>query len=216
MKTPLSNFKSPTWKVAGAAVLASVGLFGSAAVYAQQPGPVVGSQPPATAGPLTSPTQDILDIRAPYHVPAATPWAAWGGGALGVTALGACLWAFLRRRAKSPTELQIALEKLEAARPLAAEGQVEEFSQTVSETVRGFIEASLPVRAVHATTTEFFQNLARQENGPLTSYREELSEFLVHCDLAKFARWSFSAPQMEEMLASATTFVTAVGTPQKS
>jgi hypothetical protein len=40
-----------------------------------------------------------------------------------------------------------------------------------------------------------------------------LGEFLRHCDLAKFARWILSAPQMEDMLQSASAFIVATGKP---
>jgi hypothetical protein len=45
----------------------------------------------------------------------------------------------------------------------------------------------------------------------LTNHRELLDDFLGHCDLAKFARWILSAPEMETMLQSAHTFVLETG-----
>jgi len=45
-----------------------------------------------------------------------------------------------------------------------------------------------------------------------------LSEFLNYCDLAKFARWSLDAQEMERMLASARHFVetTAASSPGRA
>ena len=40
-----------------------------------------------------------------------------------------------------------------------------------------------------------------------------LVDFLEHCDLAKFARWQLSVPQMEAMHQSACTFVIETGKP---
>ena len=43
-----------------------------------------------------------------------------------------------------------------------------------------------------------------------------LGEFLGHCDLAKFARWQLSVPQMEAMLQSARDFILAAMQPVKA
>ena len=45
----------------------------------------------------------------------------------------------------------------------------------------------------------------RQGRSP--SYRESLEDVLNHCDLAKFARWQLSVPDMEAMHESARTFI---------
>ena len=88
------------------------------------------------------------------------------------------------------------------------------FSLAVSEIVRLFIEECLPVRAAHRTTNEFLHDLVNLPDSPLAAHRETLADFLQHCDLAKFARWSLTVPQMEAMLASASAFVIAIGKPQ--
>jgi hypothetical protein len=46
---------------------------------------------------------------------------------------------------------------------------------------------------------------------PLAHHRDSLADFLRHCDLAKFARWSLSVSQMEAMLDSAKAFVIDLG-----
>ena len=127
--------------------------------------------------------------------------------------LGYGAWAFFRRpRRKLPYE--IALEKLEATRPLMKSGEAQPFSLAVSEIVRLFIEECLPVRAAHRTTNEFLRDLLEQPDGPLAAHRNELGEFLYHCDLAKFAKWALTVPEMEAMLSSASTFVIAIGKPK--
>lgn len=161
------------------------------------------------------PEEDILDIRGPIHIEAPFPWFAWSAGAAIAVALGFGLRAFLRRpRRKLPYE--IALEKLEATRPLMQNESAEPFSLAVSEIVRLFIEECLPVRAAHRTTNEFLHDLVNLPDSPLVAHREPLAQFLEHCDLAKFARWSLTATQMEAMLASARDFVIAIGKPQPS
>jgi hypothetical protein len=172
------------------------------------PAPVVQAAPHQP----TAPEEDILDIRGPIHIPASFPWLAWSAGALAAAGLGFGAWKFFRRpRRKLPYE--IALEKLAATRPLMALESAEPFSFAVSEIVRRFIEECLPVRAAHRTTSEFLHDLVNLPDSPLAAHRETLAEFLQHCDLAKFARWSLTLPQMEAMLASASAFVVAIGKP---
>ena len=177
--------------------------------------------PPAPSSPVIQtvphqqevPGEDIFDIRGPIHIPASRPWLAWSASALAALGLGA--WALLRRpRRKLPYEL--ALDKLAATRLLMEDGNAQPFSLAVSEIVRLFIEECLLVRAAHRTTTEFLHDLVELPDSPLTAHREMLSEFLQHCDLAKFARWSLSVPQMEAMLVSASAFVVATGKPKCS
>jgi hypothetical protein len=162
-----------------------------------------------------APAEDILDIRGPIHIPAQFPWLAWSAGAIGAVALGYGAWAFFRRpRRKLPYE--IALEKLEATRPLMKSGEAQPFSLAVSEIVRLFIEECLPVRAAHRTTTEFLRDLVEQPDSPLAAHRDELAGFLYHCDLAKFARWALTVREMEAMLSSASVFVIAIGKPKSA
>jgi len=204
-----------------AAVALSLGLFALRAHAA--PAPVSPPSPPAPvvlatpqlATPQQSATvEDIIDIRGPIHIPAAFPWLLWSLGAAGALALGLGVRAFFRRpRRKLPYE--IALAKLEATRPLMAENNAQPFSLAVSEIVRLFIEECLPVRAAHRTTDEFLRGLVNLPDSPLVEHRESLGAFLEHCDLAKFARWSVTIPQMETMLASASAFVVAIGKPKR-
>jgi hypothetical protein len=172
------------------------------------PAPVIQAAPHQQAAP----EEDILDIRGPIHIPAPFPWLAWSAGALAAAGLGFGAWA-LRRRPRRKLPYEIALEKLAATRPLMALESAEPFSFAVSEIVRRFIEECLPVRAAHRTTSEFLHDLVNLPDSPLAAHRETLAEFLQHCDLAKFARWSLTGPQMEAMLASASAFVVAIGKP---
>jgi hypothetical protein len=198
-----------------AATVVAFSLLGLTAVAVPQPGAVAAVPPPTTAAQsaLAAPGEDILDIRGPIHIPACFPWLPWSAGSLAAVAVGFGAWAFFRRpRRKLPYE--IALEKLAATRPLMERESAQPFSLAVSEIVRLFIEECLPVRAAHRTTNEFLHDLVNLPDSPLAAHRETLANFLQHCDLAKFARWSLTVPQMEAMLASASAFVIAIGKPQ--
>jgi hypothetical protein len=169
----------------------------------------------AHAAPVTpsAPAEDIVDIRPPIHIAAPFPWLAWGVGALLVFGVSAGVWKLRRRRQRRKLAYEIALERLENTRPLMRESNAEPFSLAVSEIVRRFIEEVLPVRAAHRTTDEFLRDLTSLSYLPLAQHRDSLADFLRHCDLAKFARWSLTVSQMDAMLESARAFVVDLGQP---
>jgi len=167
----------------------------------------------ATIAPTASPAaEDIIDIRPPIHIAAPFPWLMVGAAALGLVGVSAAAWKLLRRqRRKLPYE--IALERLENTRPLMREFNAEPFCLVVSNVVREFIEDVLLVRATYRTTNEFLHDVSLSHL-QLAPHRDTLANFLEHCDLAKFARWSLTVPQMEAMLSSAKDFVIDLGKPK--
>jgi hypothetical protein len=167
----------------------------------------------APIAPTASPAaEDIIDIRPPIHIAASFPWLAVGAATLGLVGVSAAAWKLLRRqRRKLPYE--IALERLENTRPLMREFHAEPFCLAVSDVVREFIEEVLQVRALYRTTNEFLHDVSLSDL-QLTPHRDTLANFLQHCDLAKFARWSLTVPQMEAMLSSAKDFVIDLGKPK--
>lgn len=169
----------------------------------------------AHAAPVapSAPAEDIIDIRPPIHIAAPFPWLAWSAGALCLIAVSTAAWK-LWQREKRKLAYEIALERLENTRPLMRETNAEPFSLAVSEIVRLFIEEVLPVRAAHRTTDEFLRDLTSLSYLPLAQHRDSLADFLRHCDLAKFARWSLTVSQMEAMLESAKAFVIDLGQPK--
>jgi hypothetical protein len=204
---PFSHFQSTSPVIAAAVAMFS--LVSLNAQSAPQPVPVA----PAAPASQRAPQEDILDIRPPIHIPAPFPWLAWSGGALVAAGFGLGVWKLLRRPRRR-LAYEIALENLEKARPLMRADDAQPFSLAVSEIVRCFIEEMLPVRAAHRTTNEFLHDLTNLSNSPLASHRYTLSNFLGHCDLAKFARWMLTVPQMEAMLESARRFVIDLGQPK--
>jgi hypothetical protein len=169
----------------------------------------------AYAAPVTpsAPAEDIIDIRPPIHIAAPFPWLACSAGALVLIGVSAVAWK-LRRRKRRKLAYEIALDRLENTRPLMRENNAESFSLAVSEIVRRFIEEVLPVRAAHRTTDEFLRDLTSLSYLPLAQHRDSLADFLRHCDLAKFARWSLTVSQMEAMLESAKAFIIDLGQPK--
>ena len=158
--------------------------------------------------------EDIRDIRPPIHIPYGWLWAAYLTGAVVVAGLtyAARRWR-KRRNFRTKPLYELALEQLETARKLMTPEQAYMFSITVSEIVRNYIEHQFEARAAHRTTEEFLHDLMTEKYPALVAYRSALGDFLEHCDLAKFARWQLSVPEMEAMHQSASTFVTETGQP---
>lgn len=220
MKTSRFTFRSLN-KPAAVALLVALGVFVSAPVQAITVAPAdkpAAAAPSSSSTSVTAPaapsvTEDIRDIRPPFHISPGWLWLAWTAGGCALAAVGYGLWRYRHRlpglRSKLPYEL--ALERLEAARGLMKPEHAREFSIAVSEVVRNYIEERFVTRAAHRTTEEFLHDCVAQADSPLAGHRPLLGEFLHHCDLAKFARWVLSVPEMEAMLSSASAFVRETG-----
>jgi len=171
---------------------------------------VTTANPPVPSGLVN---QDIRDIRGPIHLPSPWLWTLWLAGGAAFAALLYAGWLWNRRRSSTPALLpyEIALARLAEARSMMQPENAREFSITVSEIVRHYIEVRFGVWAARRTTEEFLHDVVDQSDALLTNHRELLDDFLGHCDLAKFARWILSVPEMETMLQSAHTFVLETG-----
>src|SRR5215475_15391717 len=166
----------------------------------------------APVAPTASPAaEDIIDIRPPIHIAPPFPWLVVSAAIISLVGIGAVAWNLLRRK-RCKLAYEIALERLENTRPLMREFHAEPFCLAVSDVVREFIEEALLVRAMYRTTNEFLHDVSLSD--PLAPHRDTLANFLQHCDLAKFARWSLTVPQMEAMLSSAKDFVIDLGKPK--
>ena len=201
MKTPFSIFLLHRHLAAVAVSLGFLGLSAHAApIAAPATAPGVAGAPAGNTLPGAPPEEDIFDIRPPIHIAGEVFWAGWGAGALAAVGLGYGVWRLLRGQLRVKLPYEVALEKLLAARQFLSPEQAHTFSDLVSEVVRSFIEQTFPVRAAHRTTEEFLYDLVANADSPLAEHRDTLGEFLGHCDLAKFAMWRLSIPQMEAML----------------
>jgi len=166
---------------------------------------------------VNSSAPDIHDIRAPFLIPQD-----WRIAALVACAVALVLvlawWVWLKIRARRPqlTLRQRTLQKLEATRPLMAANDAAAFSLAVSDVVRGYVEERFSVLATHRTTEEFLRDCLAQVGSALQAHERALAEFLIFCDLAKFARWSLDAEQMQGILDSARHFVETTAAPTPS
>jgi hypothetical protein len=167
--------------------------------------------PPSTC-PIdlsTGPKGDIRDIRGPIHIPDPRRWVFYALGGLLLLFLAWAIWKWLRKQKslRSKTAYEIALAELEKAKALMNPELAEGFSVMVSKTIRTYIEKSFGMKVTRKTTPEFITQVAKEPLSELNRYREPLRDFLDHCDLAKFARHTFSQDQMEQMNKSACRFV---------
>ena len=203
-KPPASNLRHA---IAGA--LIAMLLIGSPA-FALAP-TTGGSSASVSTSPVSA--TDIRDIRGPIPLSSAWLWSVWlaGGVMLGLLAFGAWRWNRRREHLAAKLPYELALERLRAARVLMQPPTVREFSITVSNIVRSYIEERFQVMAAHRTTEEFLHDLLESPEEPLTRHRALLVGFLRHCDLAKFAGWSLSAEEMETTYESARIFCVVTG-----
>src|SRR6185295_4057018 len=108
------------------------------------------------------------------------------------------------------------LERIEKAKAFIDAGKSEEFSVEVSTAVRSYIEEIFKVHAPRKTTEEFLHDLLSDSSSILSRHATSLEDFLKHCDLAKFARWSLTREEMEAMSESARRFVLEAQLPTKA
>lgn len=158
--------------------------------------------------------EDIRDIRHPRHIPT-TPWDAVTVGVLILTA-GAFAARWWRRSGKvQMLPHEIALQRLEEARQLMDPEHAREYCFAVSNIIRGYIEERFRVRAPKLTTEEFLRELVEERDTMLQPHRALLGEFLEHCDLAKFAGWRYSMPDLEAMHTTGRSFVHQTSVPSE-
>ena len=151
---------------------------------------------------------DIRDIRGPKYIFPLWLAIAVAAGAILLLFIGYAVWRRMSRRPpRALLPFELALQRLDKARPLMVPSQVREFSIAISDVVRAYIEVQFDVTATHQTTEEFLHGLVAASNQALVSHRDLLARFLEQCDMAKFAGVSLSTPIMEELYDSARRFV---------
>ena len=216
MKTLIHCF---SFRLKNAAAVVTLSLLGFA-TQASQPPAVSQIQPAPAAQPAANspvaPQEDILDIRGPIHIPGSLPVGGLGRGRIDRNGSRS-----RRLEAAPPPEAQAAVRTRD--RKTRRHSPASWMAKTPSHSRSQFRKSSVasssnacPVRAAHRTTNEFLHDLVNLPDSPLAAHRETLADFLHHCDLAKFARWSLTVPEMEAMLDSASAFVIAIGKPKSA
>lgn len=173
------------------------------------------TQPPKQA-PLPAAgldeVEDIRDIRGPVSI--TSPWLIVLYVAL-VIALGLIIafliYLFLKQHrqitaAPSLSPYEQALKDLSDTRPLMLAGEDKAFTIAVSDVLRTYLENQFSMPAPGRTTEEFLTMMTGH-----TLIKETLSgllsDFLLQCDLVKFARQPLGRKQMQELFRNAEKFI---------
>jgi hypothetical protein len=94
------------------------------------------------------------------------------------------------------------------AQNLIERGESKLFFSRISDVVRSYIENRFGIRAPRRTTEEFLTDISRK--APFAGeQRGLLMEFLLNCDLVKFAEHSPSALEIEKAVESCKAFIEA-------
>jgi len=147
----------------------------------------------------------IADIEDVVEMPKATSylWLWVIGSAILITAVG--LWLYLRRKRYSklirifkPAH-EIAYERLRllVKDDLINSGEIKEFYERISNILRHYIEHRFDLRAPERTTEEFLIDLQWTDVLSVPD-KENLGEFLRHCDLVKFAKYNPTNEQIQQ------------------
>ncbi len=135
----------------------------------------------------------------------------------GCVAVAACAFFIIWRRrdgkreaAPGLTAHEIAYMRLERllSSDMLSDGRYKEFTTEISDILRHYIEDRFGLRAPERTTEEF---LAEAGAGlPVASeYKEIISEFLIHCDLVKFAALEPSSDDVKRAFETCRDFIDA-------
>ncbi len=187
----------------------------SGALAATQPGRIVrlpSTNADAATAAAAAATNDIRDIRGPVDIPDRWAWLLWlvAGVALAIAAFF-LIRAWLRRRRRLALAPVVVLpphvrarNQLEAA--LAWISQPDPFCTRVSQTLRIYLEERFSLHAPERTTEEFLDEL---QSNPLLarSQKQSLGDFLMRCDLVKFARHEPAEPELRDLWDSAVRLV---------
>ena len=159
---------------------------------------------------------EIKEIAPPFALTSnALPYIL--GAALLLSAAGALIYWYIRRRAR-PVEVRteaaptltpdkIAHERLRQieARNLVAEGEMKLYHTEISHAIRQYIELRYGIPALELTTEELLDRLAHEmlEAGTLRGIRD----FFDQCNLVKFAKYQPNKPEAHAQMDEARRIV---------
>ena len=147
----------------------------------------------------------IEDIEGVVAMPRkASHWWLWALPALAVVVgVSVLRWLLRKRRVESFVRIfkpahEIAYARLRVlvAEDLVEAGRIKEFYERISGILRHYIEDRFDLRAPERTTEEFLGELQRTDV-LAPADKDVLGEFLMHCDLVKFARHAPTTEQIQ-------------------
>ena len=169
------------------------------------------STPAPSSAPATPAPVEIKDIVPPVDVFPYPLWMVLTAAGLALVVLGLLSWLLVRwlrgrPAAPPPTPRVVALRELEKLRDQVLVLEPYAFSFAVSDVLRAYIGAQFSLHAREQTSPEFLAEIS-QAGRFSDADRNLIGEFLVHCDMIKFARIDASAEDSGKLLDSAVLFV---------
>ncbi|XCN71327.1 MAG: hypothetical protein Q3M24_13505 [Candidatus Electrothrix aestuarii] len=155
----------------------------------------------------------FYDIREPIPIPDNTRFFWWLAAILAALLLLGLLFYFLKKRTRKQRAVlahETALRELERAAPLIEEQNINAFITLIDQALRRYIEQRFHIFARRQTTREFIHELTEdQEKVPqdLMDNSENLTTWLQHCDLVKFAKAGLNRETMIDMVDNLRTFI---------
>lgn len=167
---------------------------------------------PAPSAPTAAPAPvEIKDIAPPVDLFPYPLWMVLTAAGLALLVLGLLVWLLVRWLKNRPAPLPptprtVALAELEKLRGQVQTAEPYAFSFAVSDVLRTFIGAQFGLHAREQTSPEFL-GVISQGGRFSDADRSLIAEFLVHCDMIKFARIHATAEDSAKLLESAVVFV---------
>jgi hypothetical protein len=129
---------------------------------------------------------------------------------------------FKRKRVKELVRIfkpahEIAYERLRVlvAKNLVEEGKIKEFYEGISDILRHYIEHRFDLRAPERTTEEFLYEI-QYTDVLFQTDKESLGEFLTHCDMVKFAKYSPTEEQIQKTFDLVKSFIEKTKSDEKN
>ena len=148
-------------------------------------------------------------------------WWIWVLSASGII-VGIIFW--LNRRGREAKEMvrifksahEIAYERLQTLveQDLVKDGKMKEFYECISDILRHYIEHRFNLKAPERTTEEFLAELSFA-NVLAHPVQERLGEFLHHCDLVKFAKYTPATEQIQKTFDMVRDFIETTKSDEK-
>ena len=163
---------------------------------------------------------EIKDIKGPLSLPVNTSLRILLAAiALLLIILGVAGFLYWQKISSSrkPLEVQlrpeeIALQELKKllAENLLSRGEIKLFHLRISDILRHYIENRFGFKAPERTTEEFLTELSMaksQKNAFSGSHKKLLTDFLIHCDLVKFAKHEPTIAESEKTVSICRQFI---------
>jgi len=155
----------------------------------------------------------MRDIKEPVGLPSTINKYLILGGLLLLAVLGLLAGYLLKKNKEEKTipkkpAHEIAYEQLEALRVknYVSQGKIKEYYTEISDIIRHYLENRFRLRAPEMTTEEFLIS-ARDAVELISEHKNLLKEFLLCCDLVKFAKYAPSVDEVNSIFDSAKNFI---------